>query len=78
MNYTLEQIDKKVKERYVLSNLKTYEVMGEKISPVSFTMPINGFQLDLLDVIANTEIDQDGNKIYVVNNLKFRLEIAIK
>jgi len=78
MDYTLGQIDKKIKECYVLSNLKTYEVMGEKISPVSFTIPINGFQLDLLNTIANTEIDQDGNKIYIVNNLKFKLDIVIK
>ena len=58
---TLEQIDKKLKQQYYL------------ISRSNDRIIINGIQLDLLEIIANTEMDECFNKVYIINNLKFNL-----
>ena len=62
MEETQESIDKKLKQQYYLVSRTTND-----------RIIINGIQLDLLEIIANTETDACFNKVYIINDLKFNL-----
>jgi len=49
--------------------------MGRPISKSSCEMLITDSQKELLDTISNIEIDENGNKYYVINRQKFKLGI---
>jgi hypothetical protein len=63
MNYNIE-----IGEKYELDNSTTIS----KIVP-KYTIRITEEQKLVLDTFANVEIDSDLNKIYVINNIRFKI-----
>lgn len=78
---SLEEQDKLSKMNYYLDSEKTNRILSsnsenifdlERKIPVSRCV-INGHQKDFLEAFANVEINEMNDKIYIINNLRFKL-----